>query len=50
MSENRASGATDSKDELTEALAEATGSSVEEVETGADEFEVDPPWDAEVVE
>jgi hypothetical protein len=50
MSGNRASDTTGSKDELTEALAEATDSSVADIEAGADEFEVDPPWDADVVE
>lgn len=50
MSENCASDTTSSKDELTGMLAEATDSSAEEIETGAEEFRVDPPWDADVVE
>jgi len=34
-------------DELTEELADATGSTPEEIERGAEEIEIAPPWEAE---
>lgn len=34
-------------DELSSMLAEATGSTVEEIEAGAEAFELVPPWEAE---
>lgn len=39
-----------SKEELSEILAEATGTTVEEIERGAEEIEIGPPEAAEVVE
>jgi hypothetical protein len=38
-----------SHDELSEVLAEATGTTPEEIERGADAIEIEPPEDAEVV-
>ena len=38
-----------SHDELSEMLAEATGTTPEEVEHGAEAIEIEPPQDAEVV-
>jgi len=35
---------------LPEALAEATDSTPEEIEAGADSFEIGPPWDADIVD
>jgi len=37
-------------DELSEALAEATGTTAEEIERGADEIEMSPPDEAEIVD
>lgn len=39
-----------SPEELSEALAEATGTSAAEIEAGAEEIEIAPPEDAEVIE
>jgi len=50
MSEEQAADGTISKHELTEALAEATDSTPEEIEAGAESFEIGPPWDAEIVD
>lgn len=38
------------KEELTELLAEATGMTVEEFEEESEDFEIAPPWEAEVVD
>ena len=50
MVEERETPETISKEELTHILAEATGSTPEEIEEGAEEFEVAPPWEADVEE
>lgn len=39
-----------SKEELSEILAEATGSTPEEIEQGAEEIDIGPPEEAEVVD
>ena len=39
-----------SLEELTELLAEATGTTPEEIRRGAEELEIAPPWEAEIVE
>lgn len=38
-----------SKEELTELLAEVTDSTPEEIEAGAEEIEVGPPWEGEII-
>jgi hypothetical protein len=38
-----------SHDELNEVLAEATGTTPEEIDRGAEAIEIEPPEDAEVV-
>lgn len=35
-------------EELSEELAEATGSTVDEIERGFDEMDVQPPWEADI--
>ena len=37
-------------EELDEILAEATGTTPEEIRRGAEELEIAPPWEAEIVE
>lgn len=39
-----------SKEELSEILADATGTTAAEIERGAEELDIGPPWEAEVVE
>jgi hypothetical protein len=39
-----------SKEELSEILADATERTTEEIEQGADDIEIDPPKDADIVD
>jgi len=39
-----------SLEELDEILAEATGTTPEEIRRGAEELEIAPPWEADIVE
>lgn len=50
MAEKQTSDGTISKDELTEILAEAEGSTPEEIEQRSEELDVAPPWKADVVD
>lgn len=50
MIEDTGASETISKEEMTRVLAKATDSDLEDIEEGAGEFEVAPPWEADIEE